>query len=119
MHDRWSGRLLLAGLTLILTWSGPAIAAGDDVEKHYAAAVQAESAREFKAALAAWEAVRQLPVALRPVDIPAALHIAIQLNLYAYDAYFLVCAKNLRSPLLTLDRGMQKAALEIGITTLE
>lgn len=69
--------------------------------------------------LAAWEVVQQIPVDLRPADIPSALRIAIQLNLYAYDAYFLACAANLRSPLLTLDLGMQRAAREIGITTLE
>lgn len=36
-----------------------------------------------------------------------------------YDAYFLECAVNLRGPLLTLDRGMQRVAQEIGITILE
>ena len=37
----------------------------------------------------------------------------------AYDAYFLDFAFNLRSPLLTLDIGMQRVAREIGITILE
>jgi len=43
----------------------------------------------------------------------------MKFNLYAYDAYFLECAEDLRSPLLTLDVGMQKVAWEIGITILE
>lgn len=69
--------------------------------------------------VAAWEIVLQIPVTLRPTDILAALRIAIQFNLYAYDAYFLACAESLRSPLLTLDLGMQRIAREIGIPILE
>ena len=67
----------------------------------------------------AWEIVQQIPVDLRHTDIKSALSIAIKFNLYAYDAYFLKCAENLRSPLLTLDLGMQRVAREMGITILE
>ena len=72
----------------------------------------------------AWDIVQQIPVEQYPVDlrhtnIKYALSIAIKYNLYAYDAYFLECAENLRSPLLTLDVGMQKVAREMGITILE
>ncbi len=67
----------------------------------------------------AWEIVQQIPVDLRRTNIKSALGIAIKLNIYAYDAYFLECAENLRSPLLTLDLGMQRVAREIGITILE
>jgi predicted nucleic acid-binding protein len=66
-----------------------------------------------------WEIVQQIPVDLRHTNIKSALSIAIQHNIYAYDAYFLECAKNLRSPLLTLDLGMQKVARDMGITILE
>ncbi|MHB8811163.1 MAG: type II toxin-antitoxin system VapC family toxin [Desulfobulbaceae bacterium] len=69
--------------------------------------------------IAAWEVVQRIPVDLRPTDIPAALRIAMQRNLYAYDAYFLICAENLRGPLLTLDIGMQRVAQEMGIPLLE
>ena len=67
----------------------------------------------------AWEIVQQIPVDLRHTDIKSALSIAIKFNLYAYDAYFLECAENLKSPLLTLDIGMQRVAREIGILVLE
>lgn len=67
----------------------------------------------------AWEIIQQIPVDLRQTDIKSALSIAIKFNLYAYDAYFLGCAENLRSPLLTLDFGMQRVAREMGITILE
>ena len=67
----------------------------------------------------AWEVVQQIPVDLRHTDIKLALNIAIKFNLYAYDAYFLKCAKKFRSPLLTLDLGMQRVAREMGIMFLE
>ena len=67
----------------------------------------------------AWEVVQQIPVDLRHADIKSALRMAIKFNIYAYDAYFLKCAENLRSPLLTLDIGMKRVAREIGITILE
>lgn len=69
--------------------------------------------------IAAWEVVQRIPVDLRPTDIQAALRIAIQWNLYAYDAYFLACAENLRCPLLTLDLGMHQVARKMGIPLLE
>lgn len=67
----------------------------------------------------AWDIVQRIPVDLRQTNIKYALSIAIKYDLYAYDAYFLECAENLRSPLLTLDLGMQKVAREMGITILE
>jgi predicted nucleic acid-binding protein len=67
----------------------------------------------------AWEIIQQIPVDLRHTDIKSALGIAIKFNIYAYDAYFLKCAENLHSPLLTLDLGMQGVAREMGITILE
>lgn len=66
-----------------------------------------------------WDVIQQIPVDLRHIDIKSALSIAIRFNLYAYDAYFLECAENLKSPLLTLDLGMQRVAIEIGIKILE
>jgi len=67
----------------------------------------------------AWEIVQQIPVDLRQIDIKSALGLAVKLNLYAYDAYFLKCAESLRSPLLTLDLGMQRVAREMGIKIME
>ncbi len=66
-----------------------------------------------------WDIIQQIPVDLRHTDIKSALSNAITFNLYAYDAYFLKCADNLHSPLLTLDLGMQRVAREMGITILE
>ena len=69
--------------------------------------------------ISAWEMVQRIPVELCRVDIKSALEIALKFNIYAYDAYFLECAVSLRSPLITLDLGMKRVALKIGITILE
>ncbi len=45
--------------------------------------------------------------------------IARQEGMYAYDAYFLDCAFRHAAPLLTLDRGLMRAAQNIGIHLLE
>jgi len=47
------------------------------------------------------------------------LGVAVDFNLYAYDAYFLHCAKSLASPLITLDGRMKEVALELTIEVLE
>ena len=69
--------------------------------------------------ISAWDVVQHIPVDLRRIDIGAALNIAIQHKIYAYDAYFLECALELRSPLLTLDRQMKGIAQKIGIQIME
>ena len=70
-------------------------------------------------AILAWDAIQNIPVELRRINISIALKIAIEQNTYAYDAYFLECALNQRSPLLTLDRQMREIARKIGIQVLE
>jgi predicted nucleic acid-binding protein len=67
----------------------------------------------------AWSAIQAIAVELQPVDISSALNLAIQYNLYAYDAYFLECALRLRVPLLTLDKEMKRVAKALGIQVLE
>ena len=70
-------------------------------------------------AILAWDAIQGIPVDLRRINISAALKIAMEHNTYAYDAYFLECAINQRSPLLTLDRQMREIARKIGIQIME
>ena len=69
--------------------------------------------------LSVWDATQQIPVDLRSVNIRDALKIASQFNIYAYDAYFLVCAISLRCPLITLDRRMIEVAQSLGIQVME
>ena len=53
------------------------------------------------------------------VDLSQSLNLSAQLGLYAYDAYVLACALNLRSPLLTLDNGLAGNAALAGVRVLE
>jgi predicted nucleic acid-binding protein len=66
-----------------------------------------------------WSYSRQIPVQLKPVDIGAALSLAVQAGIYAYDAYFIHAAISYRASLLTLDRGMRRVAREANIEVLE
>lgn len=70
-------------------------------------------------ALACLDVYKQIPVKWLDVDLPHAMTLANQLDLYAYDAYLLACAESTRSPLLTLDKALIRAAREVGIPTLE
>jgi predicted nucleic acid-binding protein len=70
-------------------------------------------------AMAAEASVRRIPVRLVNVDIRASLGIAIERGIYAYDAYFLQCARVFGHPLLTLDARMKKVAVELGVNLLE
>lgn len=82
-------------------------------------AMMKKKALKKREVISAWAVVQQIPVDLRSTDIKMALKIATQFNIYAYDAYFLQCADNLRSPLLTLDLGMKRVARKMGVTVLE
>ncbi|NOQ45776.1 MAG: PIN domain-containing protein [Desulfobulbaceae bacterium] len=67
----------------------------------------------------AYKETQQIPVESRKIDIKSALEIACEHNIYAYDAYFLECAKSLRCPLLTLDGPLRKVAKKLGIKLIQ
>jgi predicted nucleic acid-binding protein len=69
----------------------------------------------FVQAAEAIEAYAQIPIRLIDVPLLETVSLAHDLNLYAYDAYFLVAARSLRCELLSLDHGMIDAAGRIGI----
>jgi predicted nucleic acid-binding protein len=52
-------------------------------------------------------------------DFAHALKLAHQINMYAYDAYFLDCAIRHKAPLLTLDRKLKTAAETLNVETWE
>jgi len=70
-------------------------------------------------ALAALKGISSIPVKLVSVDIKQALEIALDYNIYAYDAYFLQCAKQLSYSLITLDKRMKQVAYELKIEVVE
>lgn len=61
----------------------------------------------------------RIPIRLVEVDLVTALEVAERHHLYAYDAYFLVCAAVHRAPLLTLDATLARATRDAGLRTLE
>ncbi len=70
-------------------------------------------------ALSAFEAASSIPVRLVSVDIQRALKLALDYNIYAYDAYFLQSARHLSIPLITLDKRMKKVAYDLNIEVME
>ena len=60
-----------------------------------------------------------IPLRYVEPDFFNALKLSKQINMYAYDAYFLDCAIRYKSPLLTLDQKLKIAAKNINVETLE
>lgn len=65
------------------------------------------------------ETYRQIPIRLIDVGLKQTLGVVKQLRVYAHDAYLLVCAMRLGTPLLTLDQPLKMAAVDLGIEALE
>ena len=70
-------------------------------------------------ALKGWAIFMSIPLRYVEPDIEMALEISKKANLYAYDAYFLVCAIRHKTPLLTLDRKLKMAAQKMQVPMLE
>ena len=70
-------------------------------------------------ALEAFNYANSIPVRLVDVDIASSLNLALENNIYSYDAYFLHCAQSLSYPLLTLDVRLKKIAASLNINVLE
>ncbi len=65
------------------------------------------------------DAYQQIPIRLVSVDLKQTLTLVRKLQIYAYDAYLLVCAMQFGSPLLTLDAPLKAAAVSLGVEILE
>ena len=70
-------------------------------------------------ALDAVKSYERIPIRLHDVSIPSSLEIAGELSLYAYDAYFIECARRLNSPLITLDQTLKEGARRAGVDVIE
>ncbi|MCK9420497.1 MAG: type II toxin-antitoxin system VapC family toxin [Nitrospirae bacterium] len=62
---------------------------------------------------------QRIPVRLVQIRIDEALKLALRWNIYAYDAYYLQCARENELPLLSLDGNMLKIAKAMKITVME
>jgi predicted nucleic acid-binding protein len=67
----------------------------------------------------AWASYLAVPVRLVQIDVDHALQTAVELGLYAYDAYVLEAAQASQLPVLSLDRGLARAARRAGIRLME
>lgn len=72
--------------------------------------------RQARAALRAYD---KIPIQLIDIPLGEALDLAANLNIYAYDAYFIQCALKQKSPLLTLDRNLCRVARSAGAAVIE
>ena len=61
---------------------------------------------------------REIPIRLVDIDLDNAVGLAYQSNIYAYDAYILLCASTYKTPLLTLDKRMINLAKSKGLQLL-
>lgn len=71
------------------------------------------------AVLQALASARQIPVRLVTVSVPAAVRMALEHGVYAYDAYYLQCCVENRLPLLSLDEKMCSLARRLKLQVME
>lgn len=62
---------------------------------------------------------RQISIRLIEARLDDSLALAARLNIYAYDAYVIQCARQTGQPILSLDSGLCAAARLVGVEILE
>jgi len=72
--------------------------------------------KEVKQALHYYE---QIPIRYCGISLEKSLEIATVLKIYAYDAYFIACAKSFNAPLISLDKVLLNNANSYNIQTIE
>jgi len=69
--------------------------------------------------LRAFSISQRIPVRLVPVEVQAAIRIAIRFKIYAYDAYYLQCCIENSLPLISLDGHMCEVGENLGIRVVK
>jgi predicted nucleic acid-binding protein len=64
-------------------------------------------------------AYEEIPIRFVEIDLSAAMEVAADHNLHAYDAYILMCARENRCSLISLDKGLLRAARRAGLNIVE
>ena len=62
---------------------------------------------------------RKIPIRSLDIALDDALTTAAQFAIYAYDAYFIACARAQSIAIITLDNGLKVAARMAGLTVME
>jgi predicted nucleic acid-binding protein len=109
-------------LTLVAATTGAELVAPASLHWEVGNAFSAMLKREritFEQADAALKEYARIPIRLIDLPLRDTLELAHELGIYAYDAYFLVAARTLRCELLTLDRGLMRAARQSEVPLLE
>lgn len=70
-------------------------------------------------ALKAIGVYQEIPIRLVDVELSETVSICARLNIYAYDACLIRCAQKFDAPLLTLDKGLSRAATEANVQIME
>ena len=71
---------------------------------------------QVKAVLKSYE---QIPIRFVEVGLAEAVELAAEQNMYAYDAYLVVCARQQRCKLMSLDKALLRIADSVGVDILE
>jgi len=74
---------------------------------------------DLKQAMRAIKAYDKIPIKFCDIKMNLALKIADELNIYAYDAYFIGCASQFKGTLLSLDKNLLNAAKKYGVKIIE
>ena len=74
---------------------------------------------DLKLARKAVEYYMIIPLRLVDVNLYKSVELSHRYNIYAYDAYFLECARSFNSPLLTLDERLMDVARQMNINIIE
>lgn len=62
---------------------------------------------------------KTIPLRFVDIEIEEAIKTAKKLNIYAYDAYLVLCAIKYKAPLITLDKNLKRVALQENVEILE
>jgi predicted nucleic acid-binding protein len=62
---------------------------------------------------------QKIPIRFVDVRLEDAVGLSAELNIYAYDAYFIACARTQKLALLTIDNGLHIAAQSAGVAVVE
>ncbi len=65
-----------------------------------------------------WQQYQKIPVNQIEINIRRTISIAAAQNIYAYDAYMIACALEMKMPLISIDRGLIHAATAAGVTII-
>ncbi len=74
---------------------------------------------DLETAERALDAYFQIPIIAIDIDLPSAVRLSHELNVYAYDAYVIDCASKRSAPLISLDGGLLEACRRAKIDLIE